>query len=87
MRRSERQQKTDAEEDNGMKADERIEKFCKYCEHAATLSDPDSMLCAKIGVVSASHCCRRFRYDPLKRVPRRKPDALDELKDLEFAEI
>ena len=37
-----------------MKADDRIEKFCKYCEYAATLSDPDSMLCAKIGVVSAS---------------------------------
>ena len=70
-----------------MKADDRIEKYCKYCEHAGTLSDPDSMLCAKAGVVNASHCCRRFRYDPLKRTPRRKPDALEGLKDLPFVEV
>lgn len=47
------------------------EKFCKYCERANTLSDPDVMLCKKRGVVSAGDCCRRFRYDPLKRVPNR----------------
>ena len=70
-----------------MKTDDRIEKYCKYCEHALALSDPDAMLCARAGVVSAGHCCRRFRYDPLKRVPKRKADALDGLKDLAFVEI
>ena len=70
-----------------MKTDERIEKYCKYCEHALTLSDPDTMLCCRAGVVSASHCCRRFRYDPLKRVPKRKADILDGLDDLEFVKI
>ncbi len=53
------------------KNDERIEKYCKYCERAKTLSDPDIMLCEGHGVVSAGHVCRRFRYDPLKRAPRR----------------
>lgn len=53
------------------KAEYSEEKFCKYCERAATLSDPDIMLCKKRGIVPAGHCCRRFRYDPLKRVPQR----------------
>ena len=70
-----------------MKEDERIEKYCKYCERARTLSDPDTVLCEKIGPVDASHCCRRFRYDPLKREPRRRADALDRLADLEYDEI
>ncbi len=46
-----------------------IERFCKYCAHAAALSDPDQMLCRKHGVVDAGGCCRRFAYDPLKRDP------------------
>ena len=61
-----------------MKTDDRIEKYCKYCEHAAELSDPDTMLCRRRGVVSAADVCRRFRYDPLKRKPKRRsePEAL-----------
>ncbi|MBQ7599807.1 MAG: hypothetical protein IJU57_03930 [Clostridia bacterium] len=51
--------------------DEKIERFCKYCEEARTLSDPDTMLCSAKGVISASECCRKFRYDPLKRTPKR----------------
>jgi len=51
--------------------DERIEKYCKYCEKAKTLSDPDVMLCDGQGIVSAGHVCRKFRYDPLKRAPKR----------------
>lgn len=45
-----------------------LEHLCRYCERAAMLS-ADQMLCEKKGVVSASHHCRAFRYDPLKRDP------------------
>lgn len=47
-----------------------IEKYCKYCEKAKKLHDPDTMLCERYGVVAASHVCRKFRYDPLKREPK-----------------
>lgn len=30
------------------------------------------MLCMRHGVVPPYHHCRRFRYDPLKRVPVRQ---------------
>ena len=69
-----------------MKADDRIEKYCKYCAAAETLSDPDTMLCRKFGVVRASFCCRRFRYDPLKRTPGRARKAAP-AEELEFPEI
>ena len=67
-----------------MKDDERIEKYCKYCELAKTLSDPDTMLCDKLGVVDASFCCRKFRYDALKRAPKR---GIREVEDIEFVEV
>jgi len=53
-----------------MKNKDKIEKYCKYCEKAKTLSDPDCMLCSKHGVVSAGYSCLFFRYDPLKRSPK-----------------
>lgn len=68
-----------------MKADDRIEKYCKYCAEAETLSDPDSMLCRRVGVVKASFCCWRFRYDPLKRTPGRARKAPAD--EMEFPEI
>lgn len=45
------------------------------------------MICQKYGVVPASHHCRKFRYDPLKRVPARPaaPKALEKLEEKDFS--
>ena len=53
----------------------RIEKSCSYCRFAAPIDDRQ-LLCTKRGVVSADHKCRKFRYDPCKRIPPR-PKAVD----------
>ena len=45
-----------------------IPKVCAHCQHAVRLDSQD-MLCRRHGVVGARHSCRRFRYDPTKRVP------------------
>lgn len=47
-----------------------IEKRCEYCIHAGTVS-ADTCICARCGIVSAEDSCRKFRYDPLRRVPER----------------
>ncbi len=44
-------------------------RFCAFCEHASLLSDENTVLCDKKGVVDAFHRCRKFRYDLLKRKP------------------
>ena len=53
----------------------RIEKSCSYCRFG-TMLDDNTALCAKRGVVSAERKCRKFKYDPLKRVPS-KPKSFD----------
>lgn len=45
-----------------------IPPCCGYCEHAHEIDEQD-VLCSKYGPVSATHKCRRYRYDPLKRIP------------------
>ncbi len=62
---------------------DKIEKYCKYCEKACALTNEDTMLCAKHGVVDAGHSCRSFRYDPLKRAPSR----LSAPAPLEYVEV
>ena len=61
-----------------------IEPRCAYCQRGAQLED-DKILCVKKGVVSPGGSCRRFKYDPLKRVPPPPvlPD-ISKLKDEDF---
>ncbi len=62
-----------------------IEPRCAYCQHAQRLSQ-EQMTCLKKGIVSTGNHCRKFSYDPLKRVPP-KPPALNtsRLKDEDFS--
>jgi hypothetical protein len=55
-----------------------IEPHCAYCEHAVYLRD-DKVMCLKKGVMPAVGSCRKFRYDPLKRVPP-KPQPMPDSK-------
>ena len=32
------------------------------------------VLCTKKGLVSTLYSCRKFLYDPLQRIPRRRPE-------------
>lgn len=42
---------------------------CIYCETGIVTDDGKSVLCKKKGVMQPDSFCRKFRYDPLKRVP------------------
>jgi len=53
----------------------KIQRSCSYCQYGALL-DGEQILCAKKGMRSIEGKCRRFKYDPCKRVPK-KPKALD----------
>lgn len=45
-----------------------IERSCTYCTHGTKLED-ETVLCSKRGIRSCEDSCRRFRYDPCKRIP------------------
>lgn len=53
----------------------KIERSCSYCVYGASL-EGEKILCSKKGVKTVEDRCRRFKYDPCKRIPPR-PKALD----------
>ena len=55
----------------------KLPRSCSYCEFATRL-DEDQVLCSKRGVMGVYNACRKFKYDPCKRIPRKA-------KSLDFA--
>ena len=53
----------------------KIERSCAYCMFGTKLED-NQILCTKKGIRREVDSCRRFKYDPCKRIPG-KPRALD----------
>ncbi len=47
-----------------------IEPRCIYCAHGNAVNDRE-VVCPRKGVTDAAYHCKRFKYDPLKRVPPR----------------
>lgn len=60
---------------NAMLFRKKIERACAYCVHGTKLDD-GQILCAKKGLKLEDEKCRRFKYDPTKRIPA-KQKALD----------
>lgn len=48
----------------------KIDRACAYCIHGAKI-DEDIILCAKKGIKMPDDSCRKFKYDPLKRTPKK----------------
>lgn len=55
----------------------KIDRACAYCIHG-TKVDEDLILCAKKGMKEPDDSCRKFKYDPTKRVPHK-------IKPLDFS--
>ena len=53
----------------------KIERSCAYCWYGAALEE-GQILCAKKGTRTVEDKCRKFKYDPCKRIPP-KAKALD----------
>lgn len=50
-------------------------RSCSYCGFGTELND-STVLCSKKGAVDPEKGCRKFRYDPTRRIPK-KPKAPD----------
>ena len=46
----------------------KMPRSCSYCIHGTDISN-NEILCVKRGVTSVYHSCRKFKYDPCKRIP------------------
>lgn len=62
----------------------KIERSCTYCKFGTKMNE-DEVLCAKKGVVSCSKPCRKFSYDPCKRIPlKAKPLDFSQYSEEDF---
>ncbi len=43
---------------------------CIYCETGIITNDGKEVLCRRMGVMQPDSCCKKFRYDPLRRKPQ-----------------
>ncbi len=48
----------------------KVARQCEYCRYGTKVS-ADQILCLKRGVMPIDAKCRKFTYDPCKRVPSR----------------
>lgn len=53
----------------------KLPRSCSYCAWGTRVGE-EQVLCTKRGVVSLYYACRKFDYDPCKRIPM-KAKALD----------
>jgi hypothetical protein len=61
----------------------KIEPSCAYCSHGRSGAEED-VLCIFRGVMSPWDKCRRFNYDPLRRIPEAEPLPVTEADDASF---
>lgn len=54
---------------NNLNKEKELPKICGFCEKAVPIFDENLVLCKKSGIVGINHVCKKFIYDPLKRVP------------------
>ncbi len=50
-----------------------IEASCGVCKYGKHLADNSGVLCEKHGIRNFTSKCRKFKYDPLNRVPKKAP--------------
>lgn len=48
-----------------------LPRACAYCAYGQLTSSGEEVLCPKHGVTGPRDSCRHYRYDPIKRVPKR----------------
>ena len=46
----------------------KISRSCNYCQYATKINE-EQILCMKKGVLPSYSSCRKFKYDPCKRIP------------------
>lgn len=49
-----------------------ISPACAVCGHGVLSADGECVLCVKTGIRALDSSCKKFVYDPLKRIPKRR---------------
>ena len=58
-----------------------ISPSCEYCSTGVLVNN--KILCIKYGVTNSKNNCKKFKYDPLKRIPK-KPKKISQFNEKDF---
>jgi hypothetical protein len=61
-----------------------IQPACGLCAHGRISPDNESVLCVNTGIRNLDSRCKKFKYDPLKRKPQKKPAEQPEFDKSDF---
>lgn len=61
-----------------------VEPKCGYCKNGTPTPDGKRILCTKVGVLEPDYSCKKFSYDPLKRIPSKSVPALPQFSPEDF---
>jgi hypothetical protein len=50
----------------------KITPSCSYCKFGNKSKEGNKVLCEKQGLVDADFACKKWDYDPIKRVPKKQ---------------
>lgn len=59
-------------------------QICENCFNGRLSADGSSVLCVKNGIMRLDSTCKKYKYDPLKRRPKR-PKVIGGFRDEDFA--
>ena len=65
---------------NKLRLGEGVEPSCAFCAHSAE-TEQGKCFCVKKGFVYTSDVCRKYDYDPFKRVPLPAPKLQEHEKE------
>ncbi len=66
---------------NKLRLGEGVEPCCGFCAHSADTAEEGKYLCVKKGFVYSPDVCRKYEYDPFKRVPVPAPEMKEHEKE------
>jgi len=55
----------------------KAEPACMYCKFGKRNGEAERVFCQKKGIVNAYNSCKKFEYDPLKRIPKKAVFSVD----------
>ena len=53
----------------------KLPRACAWCVYGKPSDYSDEVFCSKNGITNKTDCCRKYSYDPLKRVPAKNRPA------------
>lgn len=58
-------------------SDDESLKQCRNCAYGLAMADDEKILCEKSGIRYPDSVCKKFKYDPLSRIPKKQPELSD----------